>query len=72
MDKLPKIEVGLDPISIKPVDLNIRLKEIPQCPGAHLPADFNLGFSILGWELVCIRLCGEAQIITEPYAGEPL
>jgi hypothetical protein len=68
VDKLPKIQVGLDPISIKPVDLNISLKEIPSVR-AHLPADFNLGLSILGLELMCLKLCGEAQIITEPYVA---
>ncbi len=70
VDKLPKILVGLDPITINPVDLNIRVKEIPSVR-AHLPADFNLGISVLGWELLCFRLCGEAQIITEPYEPNP-
>jgi len=67
---IPKIHIGLDPITINPVDLNIRLKEIPSVR-AHLPADFNLGLSVLGWELLCLRLCGEAQIITEPYCPNP-
>jgi len=25
----------------------------------------------LGIELMCLRLCGEAQIITEPYVANP-
>jgi hypothetical protein len=61
IDKIPKIHLGVDPI-----DLNLRIKEIPNIRG-HLPADFSVGLSILGFELMCIRLCGEAQIITEPY-----
>jgi hypothetical protein len=72
---IPKILIGLDPltinpITVNPVDLNLRLKEIPSVR-AHLPADFNLGISLLGLELVCFKLCGEAQIITEPYVANP-
>lgn len=65
IDKLPKIHLGVDPI-----DLNLRIKEFPSIRG-HLPADFSVGLSILGFELLCIRLCGEAQIITEPYHPNP-
>ena len=67
---IPKIDVGLDPITVNPVSLNISIKEIPSVR-AHLPADFNLGLSILGLELLCLRLCGEAQIITEPFVPNP-
>jgi len=71
VDKLPKIQVGLDPVTATAsADLNVRLKEIPSVR-AHLPADFSLGLSVLGHELVCVRLCGEAQIITEPYEANP-
>lgn len=65
IDKLPKILLGVDPI-----DLNLRIKEFPNIRG-HLPADFSVGLSILGFELLCVRLCGEAQIITEPYHPNP-
>lgn len=51
-------------------DLNLRLKEIPNLR-AHIPANFHLGFSILGFELAALHLCGEAQIITEPYNPNP-
>ena len=51
-------------------DLNLRIKEIPSIR-AHIPADFRLGFSVLGVELAALHLCGEAQVITEPYVPNP-
>jgi hypothetical protein len=51
-------------------DLNLRIKEIPSIR-AHVPADFRLGFSVLGVELAALHLCGEAQVITEPYVPNP-
>ena len=48
----------------------MRLKEIPSIR-THVPALFTLGLSVLGYELVCARLCGEAQVITEPYEPNP-
>jgi hypothetical protein len=51
-------------------DLNLRIKEIPQVR-AHVPANFRLGLSILGMELAALHLCGEAQVITEPYQPNP-
>jgi hypothetical protein len=68
--KLPKIQIGLDPLEIKPLELSLRLKELPSIRG-HLPADFSVGLSLLGLELMSLRLCGEAQIITEPYHPNP-
>ena len=77
---LPKIEIDLDPITlnpitlnpitIEPLDLSVRIKEFPSIR-THVPALFTLGLSILGYELICARLCGEAQIITEPYEPNP-
>jgi hypothetical protein len=81
---IPKISVGLDPVTIRPLDvtirpldvtvrpldLTVRIREFPSIR-AHLPANFTLGFGVLGYELVCVRLCGEAQIITEPYDPNP-
>lgn len=72
---LPKIEIGVDPITlnpitVKPLDVSVRIKEIPSIR-THIPALFTLGLSILGYELVCARLCGEAQVITEPYEPNP-
>lgn len=75
IDQLPKIQIGLDPVTINPITLNpvdvsIRLKEFPSVR-AHIPADFRIGLSVLGFQLACIRLCGEAQAITEPYLPNP-
>jgi hypothetical protein len=82
IDKIPKIQLGIDPVTLNPVtlnpvtlrldpiDLNMSIKEIPNIR-AHLPADFTVGLSLLGMELMCVRLCGEAQVITEPYVPNP-
>jgi hypothetical protein len=51
-------------------DLNLRIREIPSIR-AHVPAHFRLGFSVLGVELAALELCGEAQVITEPYVPNP-
>jgi hypothetical protein len=51
-------------------DVNLRIREIPSFR-AHIPANFHLGFSVLGVELAALNLCGEAQIITEPYLPNP-
>ena len=51
-------------------DLNLRIREIPSVR-AHVPANFRLGFSLLGVEVAALNLCGEAQIITEPYVPNP-
>ena len=70
VEKLPKIQLGVDPLTINPVEVGIRIEKIPDVR-THLPADFSVGFSLLGLELMCIRLCGEAQMITEPYEPNP-
>jgi hypothetical protein len=68
---LPKIQIGLDPITINPLTINpltlsLKITEIPSVR-AHVPANFVAGFSLLGFQLAAIQLCGEAQVITEPY-----
>lgn len=63
VDHIPKIQLGVDPVEI-------RLTELPSVRG-HLPADFCVGLSVLGLELLNLRICGEAQIITEPYKPNP-
>lgn len=63
IDHIPKIELGVDPVEL-------RLTELPSIRG-HLPADFCVGLSLMGMELMNVRLCGEAQIITEPYKPNP-
>lgn len=51
-------------------DVNLRIREIPSFR-AHIPANFRLGFSVLGVELAALNLCGEAQVITEPFVPNP-
>jgi hypothetical protein len=75
---IPTITIGpitlepitIEPITIEPLDVSVSIKEIPSIR-AHIPALFTLGFSVLGYELFCARLCGEAQVITEPYHPNP-
>lgn len=67
---LPKIQIGLDPITINPLDLSVKITQIPSIR-AHVPAHFAVGFSILGFQLASIQLCGESQVITEPYVPNP-
>ena len=67
---IPKISLGVDPITINALDVSVHIKEIPSIR-AHLPANFTVGFSVLGLQLFCIRLCGEDQVITEPYKPNP-
>lgn len=66
IDEIPEIKLGIT--QLPPVE--IKLTELPAIR-AHLPANFNVGFSLLGVELMNIRLCGEAQMITEPYRENP-
>ena len=77
VDYLPPITLDikpltleLKPIELKPIDLSVRLKEFPSIR-AHVPADFNVAFCVLGFELASVSLCGEAQVITEPYRPNP-
>jgi|SRR4051812_23433241 len=60
----------LAPIEIKPIDLSLRLKEIPSVR-AHLPLNYKVGFNLLGREIACIHLCGQGMVVTEPYAPYP-
>jgi hypothetical protein len=63
--QLPKIQLDIDPL-----DVNVRIKEIPSVR-VHVPSLHHIGFSLFGVELATIRLCGEAQVITEPYQRNP-
>ncbi len=76
---LPKIQLGVDPVdatltlnpvTLNPVNLNLAVTELPETR-AHLPADFTVGLSLLGMELLTVRLCGEAQLISEAYTAGP-
>lgn len=73
VEKLPTIALRVEQLpqirfEVAPVE--IRLTEVPSVR-THLPADFALGFSLWGVEIGALRLCGEAQIITEPYKPNP-
>jgi hypothetical protein len=79
IEELPKLLIGVDPITLnpvestvtlKPVDVTMRIDRLPDIR-AHLPADFTVGMSVLGMEILALRLCGEAQMITEPYEPGP-
>jgi hypothetical protein len=70
---LPDVNLNLDikhlpHITLDPVEL--RITEFPSIRG-HLPVDMCVGVSLLGIDLAAVRLCGEAQIITEPYKPGP-
>jgi hypothetical protein len=70
---LPTITIApitINPLTINPLDVSVRLKEIPSIR-THIPANFAIGLSVLGYDLACVRLCGEAQVITEPYEPNP-
>jgi hypothetical protein len=70
--KLDPVSIALDlaPVEIKPIDFSLRVKEIPSVR-VHLPLDYRLGLNVLGFELLCLRLCGQGQVITEPYVPNP-
>ena len=79
--ELPKIVIGVDPLkstiafepislSVAPIDTTISIKEIPSVR-VHYPANYCIAFSFLGMEISAIRLCGEGQVITEPYHANP-
>jgi hypothetical protein len=63
VDRLPQIRIHTDPIELK-------ITEIPSVRG-HIPSDYKWAFSVLGFEIVSARLCGETQVITEPYVANP-
>jgi hypothetical protein len=50
--------------------VSLRLKELPSIR-IHLPADFRVCIAMLGLELLSVRLCGEAQVVAEPYERNP-
>ena len=62
--------IEVRPLELRPVDLSLRLKEIPSVR-VHLPLDYRVALSVLGKELMCVRLCGQGQVITEPYVANP-
>ena len=35
------------------------------------PANFKVGFNLFGSEFFSVNLCGQGQVITEPYVPNP-
>jgi hypothetical protein len=62
--ELPRIE--LDANSKVDANLNIAIKELPDTR-VHLPAHYQMGFSLFGYEIWKLSLCGETQMINEKY-----
>jgi hypothetical protein len=64
--------VHLDPVNLKidPVETSISIKQIPSTR-THLPANYSVAWTVFGIEIAAVRLCGEGQIITEPYQPNP-
>jgi hypothetical protein len=69
---LPQLEIKLDKVqlAVDPVSVSVAITEIPRVR-AHVPAHFTVGLKLFGMEVLCIDLCGEAQVITEPYHPNP-
>jgi len=65
IDRLPKVQLGVDPVA-----LAVSIKELPSLR-VHLPVDFRVGLSLLGLEMLTVRLCGKAMAINEPYVPNP-
>jgi hypothetical protein len=68
--KIDPLQIKIDPLEIKPLDLSFRIKEIPSVR-VHFPVDYKVGVALFGAELASVRLCGQAQVITEPYVPNP-
>jgi hypothetical protein len=64
------VNLGVPTITLNPVQLSVAITQIPSVR-AHLPSNYCVGFSLLGIELFSLRLCGESQVITEPYQPNP-
>jgi hypothetical protein len=61
---------NLPNIKIEPLELSLAITSIPSIR-THVPSTYTIGLSILGYELVALRLCGETQVITEPFHPNP-
>ena len=59
---LPRLEFGFKELPL----VQIAITELPSVR-AHVPAQYDLGLSILGVEIWRLSLCGESQVITEKY-----
>jgi hypothetical protein len=61
---------NLPNIKIEPLEVSLAITSIPSIR-THVPSTYTIGLSILGYELVALRLCGETQVITEPFRPNP-
>ena len=68
--QLDPLNITLAPITINPLDVSLRLKEVPSLR-ITIPVDYRVTFGLCGIELACIHFCGQSQIITEPYVPNP-
>jgi hypothetical protein len=72
--QLPKINLGMDikvdPLEIKPLDMSFEIKPLPPMR-VWLPMDYKICLALFGAELASVRLCGQGQVITEPYVANP-
>ncbi len=73
VDAIPPLHINIDtlpPIKVELAPIELKLSEIPSTR-VHIPADFAVSLSLLGLDFGSVRLCGEAQVITEPYKPNP-
>lgn len=71
LKEMPTINMAVKELPTINLEAGIAIREIPDTR-AHLPAHFDFGISILGFELLTFSLCGEAQVITEKYVPHRL
>lgn len=60
--EMPRIEFAVKELP----PINIAVTDVPSIR-AHIPAQYDLGLSIFGFEVLRLSLCGESQVITEKY-----
>ncbi|MEJ2889216.1 hypothetical protein [Actinomycetospora aeridis] len=68
--------VALDPVTadarvaLEPVAVDLAVSRLPDVR-AHVPANFSVSLCLFGITVFSIHLCGEAQVVTEPYRPTP-
>jgi hypothetical protein len=70
-DKPFQVATGLDNIKVTQlptIELKVALTEIPRVR-AHVPQHYDFCISFFGLEIWRFSLCGESQVITEPYVA---
>jgi hypothetical protein len=70
--KVEPLDIKVEPLDIKvePLDMSFRIKEIPSVR-VHFPVDYRFCVALLGTELMSLQICGQGQVITEPYVPNP-